>query len=73
MGGGLNEKRDALTLDFLRAGKPIDFVLTQVCGNDPKAIAHALSVACTARFITPEVRDDLLKKFKVNKDGKRVK
>lgn len=72
-GATLSEKRDALTRDFLRDGKTIDFVLTNVCGNDLKAVARALSVACASRFISAQMRDDYLKKFKINADGRKVK
>ncbi len=68
-----SEKREALTLDFLQAGKTIDWVLTQVCGSDNKAIAHIIVFAQQKQFITAEQRKGLLSKFKIDETGRKVK
>ena len=72
-GGSVTEKRDALTLDFLKGGKPIEWVLTQVCGSDNKAIAHAIVFAQQHRCISPDERKALLAKFKIDENGRKVK
>lgn len=72
-GGSLTEKRDGLTMDFLKAGKTIDFVLANVCGSDNKAIAHAIALAQQHNFISPAERVQLLARFKIDETGRKTK
>jgi hypothetical protein len=72
-GVSLNEKRDALCLDYLRAGKTLDWILENVCGSDRKAIARAVCLAADSRFIDDRAKRQILHHHRIDDKGRHVR
>jgi hypothetical protein len=72
-GGSIQDKQDAMALDFLKAGKTMDFVIANVCGKDLKAISRALKLGKSTYAITGAEYQQYLNKFKIDDQGKKKK
>lgn len=67
------DKVSALTIDYLRSGKTLDWVVKFVGGSDNKQILKVLKAAQAGRFLTRDGLLTELKRYKIDENGRRVK